>query len=177
MLDYYTRYSERIAHYRKESLMGKTALVMFVLAVVFSIILGIANYQINRDIEGWKTRAQVSSEPNDMHEYMGKVQAAMEELRMDRGYADLIFQTPENDMGLIYHTVKQHVDQADVLTKMNRASPEYQTGLDNLRGSIRELNLYAYEFWLVHDGLVWNVLCWVCWILFLLFGVLWMANN
>lgn len=156
---------------------GTLSIVFLVVALITSLIIGITSYQINRDINGWKARAQVSSEPNDMYDYMSKVKTGMESWRMTSGYAALIFRTPDNDMSLIYRTVEQHVDQAKVLTTMSRSSPEYQTGLDNLRGSIRELDLHAFGFWAVHDGLIWNVLCWVGWILFLVFGWWWLLEN
>lgn len=157
--------------------MGKLSIFCLVVAIVASVILGVTGYQINRDILGWQTRAQVSSEPNDMHTYMSNVQASMQKWSMTQGYAALIFTTPENDMSLIYRTVQQHIDQAQVLTTMDRSSPEYQTGLDNLRGSIRELDLHAYAFWSVHAGLLWVVLCIVGWFLGIILGIVWLQNQ
>lgn len=156
--------------------MGKLSVFCLGIAVLASIVLGVNGYQISRDIDGWKTRAQVSSEPNDMLQYMTNVKSGMESYRMTSGSAALIFKTPENDMALIYHTVIQHVDQAQVLTTMNRSSPEYQTGLDNLRGSIRELNLHAFEFWSVRAGLAWWIFCILAWLGFLIFGVIGLQN-
>ena len=154
--------------------MGKLSVFCLILAVFTTVILVVNNYEINRDIEGWKSRAQVSSEPNDMHEWMTNSKEGMERWNMTQGYAALIFKTPENDMSLIYRTVSQHVDQAEVLTTMDNSSPEYQTGLDNLRGSIRELNLLAFEYWSVHTGLSWWILCIVAWFGFLIFGSIWL---
>lgn len=159
---------------QKMKAVGVLALVCFVVALIASVTLGIANYQINREISGWKLRAQVSSEPNDMHTYMSRVKSGMETWGMTTGYAALVFQTPENDMELIYRAVNQHVDQAEILTKMDRSSPEYQTGLDNLRGSIRELDLHAFGYWAVHRGLIWNLLCWIGWLLFIILGCWWL---
>lgn len=124
------------------------------LAAICVVVIVITSYHIDRDINGWKTRAQVSSEPNDMHEYMSNVKAGMEQWEMTNGYAALIFTKPDNDMSLIYRAVTQHVEQSKVLTAMNRSTPEYQTGLDNLRGSIRELELQTTYYWSVHQGLL-----------------------
>lgn len=147
------------------------------LAIGSTIGLIVADYTINRDIEGWKTRAQVSSEPNDMYEYMSNVKTGMENAGMTSGYAALIFKTPENNMALVYRAVNQHVDQAKILTSMNRSSPEYQTGLDNLRGSIRELDLHAFYFWSVRDGLLAWIICIIAWVSVLIFGFLWLESN
>ena len=152
------------------------SILSLIVALIFSIVLVIANYQINRDIMGWKTRAQVSSEPNDMHEYMSNVKEGMGRWGMTSGYAALIFQTPDNDMALIYRAVGQHVDQAKVLTGMDRSTPEYQTGLDNLRGSIRELDLHAFGFYSVHQGLVSWILCLLGWLLSIVIGLIWLES-
>jgi hypothetical protein len=108
---------------------------------------------------------------------MSKVKEGMERWRMTSGSAALIFHTPQNDMSLIYRAVTQHVDQAKVLTEMDRSSPEYQTGLDNLRGSIRELDLHAFNFWAVHGGLIWQFLRFISWILFAIFAVMWLKKD
>lgn len=154
---------------------GIAAIVCGVVAVIFTIVLVIASYKVNREIVGWQARAQVSSEPHDMHDYMLNVKAGMDKWGMTNGYAALIFKTPENDMSLIYRTVQQHIDQAEVLTGMNRATPEYQTGLDNLRGSIRELDLHAFYFWSVHQGLVPWILCFAGFFLCIVFWMLWFS--
>jgi hypothetical protein len=152
---------------------GKITLFCLFLLVIAVVVLGLTMYDIDRDINGWKTRAQVSSEPNDMHEYMSRVQSGMKAYDMTHGYAALIFPTPDNDMALIYRAVGQHVEQAKILTTMDRSSQEYQSGLDNLRGSIRELDLHAYEYWSRHQGLAWNILFWVSLVLTILFGLAW----
>jgi len=153
--------------------MGKAAIGCLIVAIVATTVWVSTGYHINRDIEGWKTRAQVSSEPNDMLRYMTLTSAGMERYGMTSGSAAIILKTPENDMSLIYHTVQQHIDQAKILTSMDRSSPEYQTGLDNLRGSIRELNLYAFAFWSARGGFIWQIVCLVSWILLLVFGTIW----
>lgn len=147
------------------------------IALIATIVLIVVGWQINRDINGWKARAQVSSEPNDMHEYMTNVKEGMESWDMTSGYAALIFRTPENDMALIYRAVQQHVDQAKVLTTLDHSTPEYQTGLDNLRGSIRELVLHTSYYWAVHQGLALWVLVIVGWISALVAGIIWLIRR
>lgn len=71
--------------------MGKFSIFLISLGLVALSIKGLQSYIINRDITGWKTRAQVSSEPNDMHDYMSRVQSGMKEYRMTSGYAAIIF--------------------------------------------------------------------------------------
>lgn len=152
--------------------MGKLSIFCLVVAIAIVGVLVGNHYQIDRDINGWKDRAQVSSEPRDMLTWMTNVQEGMERWGMTQGHAALIFQTPSNDMSLIYHTVQQHVAQAVVLGTMNRSSPEYQTGLDNLRGSIRELNLQAGYYWDIHAGVFWWILFIAAGLGFIIFGMI-----
>lgn len=157
--------------------MGKIALACLAVLIVSLFVLGINSYQISRDIEGWKNRAQVSSEPNDMFNWMQKAKEGMERRGMTTGHSALILHTPDNDMSLIYHTVQQHIDQAKVLTTMDRRTPEYQTGLDNLRGSIRELNLRVQNYWSAHGGLIWWILAILSFAGFSIFGSVWLEIN
>lgn len=155
---------------------GFLSLFALVVAIFTSVSLGLTSWRIDQDINGWKDRAQVSSEPNDMLAYMTKVKEGMERWGMTSGNAALFFPTPSTEMDLIYRTVDQHVVQAQVLTTMDRTTPEYQTGLDNLRGSIRELDVHAFQYYANHQGLATNFLCWLTWIAFLVFGIWWMVT-
>lgn len=141
------------------------SLVFLVAFVACCVVIFVAHYNISYDIIGWQVRGQVSSEPNDMHLYMSNVKAGLEKWGMTTGHADPFLPKPDNDMALIYRTVNQQVEQSLVLTTMDRRSPEYQTGLDNLRGSIRELNVQAHHYWSLHIGLIF-------WLGFLPFGIL-----
>ena len=151
-------------------------IVCLVLAIFISTQLAFTSWHINQEINGWKDRAQVSSEPNDMLEWMTNVKEGMEKWDMVSGNAALFFPTPSTDMALIYHTVNQHIEQATVLTGMDRTSPQYQTGLDNLRGSIRELDIHAYQHWANQGGLLLSIGCWFSWIAFIVFGFWWLIE-
>jgi len=158
---------------RRCKVKGAVFTLLLVVAIAATLGLVFFNYQIDRQVNGWKTRAQVSSEPNDMLAWMTNVKEGMERWGMTSGYAALIFRTPKNDMSLIYKTLINHVEQAQRLTTMDRLSPEYQTGLDNLRGSIRELDLQANYFWLIHDGLLLFAVTVVLWILVVGWLIVW----
>ena len=53
-------------------------IVFFMVGVITGINLVLTRWHINQDINGWKDRAQVSSEPNDMVLYMNNVKEGME---------------------------------------------------------------------------------------------------
>lgn len=153
-----------------KALLAFITLLMTALTLASCGVIISNHYQIDREVDSWKGRAQVSSEPNDMYEYMSNVKEGMERRGFTSGYADPIFPTSETDMALVYRAVQQHVDQAEVLTTMDRSTPEYQTGLDNLRGSIRELELHTKSYWSWHFGLGWWILNTLSWIFLCVFG-------
>ena len=158
----------------KAGVIGALAFVFLVLAICSSVDLGFTGWHISQDVDGWKSRAQVSMEPADMAAYMTNVRNGMEKWGLTSGNAALIFPTPETDMSLIYRAVNQHIATAESLTSLNRSTDAYANGLDNLRGGIRELDLHAWQDWVNHEGLLLNILCWTCWILFVVF-IVWLS--
>ncbi|HHT9138796.1 MAG TPA: hypothetical protein ACFYEK_16320 [Candidatus Wunengus sp. YC60] len=158
-----------------KTVLGTLSIVFLLIAVVSSIAIGLTSWHIDQDINGWKSRAQVSSEPHDMLLYMSNVKAGMEKWGITSGNAALFFPTPETDIAMILRSIQQHIDQAKILTAMDRSTPQYQTGLDNLRGSIRELNVHAFQDWSNHDGLLLTITVWLGWILFIVFALWWFA--
>lgn len=154
-----------------KTVFGTLSMFFLLVASVSSIAFGLTSWHIDQDINGWKGRAQVSSEPHDMLHYMSNVKAGMEKWGITSGNAALFFPTPETDLALIFRSVQQHIDQAEILTAMDRSTPQYQTGLDNLRGSIRELDLHAFQAWRNNDGLVLTIVMIIGWALYIVFFV------
>ena len=144
--------------------MGKVLGLSFIGALIFSVVIVINQWHISQDITGWQQRAQVSSDPNDMLEYMQNVKSGMDKWGMTNGYAALFFTTPGNDMLLIHKAVERHIALATELTTMDKSTTQYQTGLDNLRGQIRELDIQAGYYWDVHAGLIYWLLAIVFWL-------------
>lgn len=141
------------------------AILCTLAAIAAGIVLGIAGYQIDRDILSWLVRAEVSSDPEDVLLYMERVKSGMEAWEMTDGHAALIFKTPRNDMGLIYEAVQDHVRNAQLVVTMDPSSTQYQSGLDRLQDSIGILEIPAHYYWGIHGGLVF-------WVLLILFIVL-----
>jgi hypothetical protein len=161
----------------KKIVLGTLSLVFLAIAVVVSIVLISNAWQISRDIDGWKDRAQVSMEPNDMADYMTNVKVGMEKWEMTSGNAAWLFPTPGSDMALIYKAVIQHIDTAKSLAELDRSSDAYANGLDNLRGGIREIDLHDFQYWANHQGGFAQFSFWVGWIAFIFFGLWWLFTN
>lgn len=102
---------------------------------------------LDRDIGGWKVRAQVAANAPQMLEYVQKLRLGLEKRKMTEGFAALFVTKPENDMSLIYQAVLQVEERAQSLTTLPRTSDAYQQGLDDLRGTLRELSVPAKGFY------------------------------
>lgn len=158
-----------------KTIVGVLSLVFCAIAIIVSVMLGITGWHIRQDIGGWQERAQVSMEPDDMALYMTNVKEGMQKWGVTEGNALLFFPTPATDMSLIFRAVNQHIDTAKSLINMDRSSIQFATGLDNLRGGIRELSIPAYQYYVNHQYLSTNIFCWIFWILFIAFGIWWMS--
>jgi len=150
--------------------------VILVVWVVSVILLGYWSlYLVARDTTAFLDRAQVSADIEDMEDYMIKVKNGMEKWNLTSGYAAFIFRHPENNMKLIMRTIDKIIMRADTVKKMPKYSIEYQTAIDDLRGTIRELDIKAeYRFCISHPiWFWWSVLFgWVIIILLvILYGV------
>jgi hypothetical protein len=135
--------------------------------LMFLGFVGVIQWNIQsmvKDIDGWVERAQSASNPNDMYEYMSNAKKGMENWGMTEGHASLIFKNPSNDMSLVYREVAQIVAQAKIITELDRTSPEYQSGLYNLRDSIQKLDVRrsTFTYWATHAGLKWYIMLSSC---------------
>ncbi len=140
--------------------------VLIILIIVGSIMvicpsakLGIKHYTIDRDITSLLDRAQVSSSAEDMLEYMTKLISAMESRGMTKGHNATVFKKPRTDMSLIYKSVIRSIERLTRVANMNIESIEYQTALDDIRGTLRELDLQAYGWWMSQGAwmLIWVI--------------------
>jgi hypothetical protein len=149
--------------------MGKGMLVLLSIGVgiVALVIIGVNDYLIDRDITSWLGRVETSSDAEDMLAYMRNVQAGMEAWDMTDGHAALLYKTADNDMGLIYEAVKDHVANLEQLEQMDPNTPQYQTLIDRLQDSIVHMEIPASHYWNTHEGIAWWIILVVCVLVFL----------
>lgn len=143
--------------------------IALIVAITASVALGINGYQIERDILGWQSQAQVAGEAQSMISALENMRAGMEKWGMTSGHSALIFKTPATDMGLKYGNIVAYITRAKELEAMKLTNPDaYQQGLDDLRGNIREIDLKAKDHYGYHQGLVWTILAWAAWAMVIL---------
>lgn len=144
--------------------MRKVAWTSLVICLIFTFFatysLVSQYYLLNRDIEAVAHRAQVSADAEDMLNYMQTLKANMEEHGITEGHTALIFKKPSNDLSLLYASVSRIVERLKQIQNMSKSETSYQVALDDLRGTIRELEEPTLGFIWVNN-----------WILFLFYAI------
>jgi hypothetical protein len=145
--------------------MKTTLIVLTVLAFVGWLLAGsLLSYKfvskqlvVEGDIDRWFTRAQVSAEVEDMIIYLDKTEQGLDKWGMREGHSGLIVRNAGNDMAEIRKNLdniqKRAVQLAQTPVEERGRDAAYQTGLDDLRGTIRELSIPALGYYWRHDGL------------------------
>jgi hypothetical protein len=125
-----------------------------VLIIGSMIAIGYNGYQITVHVTGYLDRAQVAADIEDIHNYLVLTKQGMEEGGFTQGYATWWLPTPENDMTLVTKALNQLINRSSLIIGMDKTSTAYQTALEDIRGTIRELNLHTHEYYIWHNGLV-----------------------
>ncbi len=125
----------------------------FVAAVILVIIVGLQAFWASRDIDGWVYRAQVAADAEKMAQRLNTATANMERYNMTYGHAALIFHTPDNDVGLDYEALGDLQSRAERIAEYGKGSTEYQVALDDMRGTLREIDVDADYFTIIHSPL------------------------
>jgi len=144
--------------------MRKRARLSVIVAILYTLVvgtyLGIRNYRLNRDIDAVAHRAQVAADAEDMLRYMRQLEANMEQYGMTSGHTAVVFKRPDNNLSLLYKSVGNIVDRLEEVVELPKSSTAYQVALDDLRGTIRELESPLDGFLYTHN-----------WPLYWLFGI------
>jgi hypothetical protein len=137
-----------------------SVIVCMIYTVVATTSLVSQGYELNRDIEAVAHRAQVSADAEDMLQYMQTLKSNLERHGMTEGYTALIFKQPSNDLSLLYESVNKIIERLEQIKDIPKSETTYQVALDDLRGTIRELEAPSYGFVWVHN-----------WVLFVLYAL------
>lgn len=156
-----------------------------VLDAIFAIILVVVTAScamkqntVEGDTGAWLDRAQVAANATDMHTYLEKARQGLERYGMTSGNAAWIFKRPDNDMALIYDSLKRLEDRAAGQSELLQADPEYvntttyQVALDDMRGTARELQLQQLGYYWRHDGFLQLFLTILAWTGLIVLGVM-----
>jgi len=158
-------YCDRNPIFRKLAYLGLVGGIIGLIAMLgWWLVMG---YEISRDIGAWKERAQVATLADDIVIYTASLRAGMDKWGYDSGYCAFIFKKPDNDLALAYRAVYQAEEQARIVATLPKDSDAYQQGVDNLRGTLRELAVGTEYCWATKNALPvlggWLLVCF-CWL-------------
>ncbi len=136
-----------------------SAVAVSLFYLVSGVYLGFKGYELGRDIDALEHRAQVAADAEDMLGYMQTLKGNLEKYDATHGYTAVIFKTPANDLGLLYESVNRIISRLEQIKELPKNEAAYQVGLDDLRGTIRELEAPAEGIlWVRNWGLIWIML-------------------
>ncbi len=134
-------------------------------AIILSVVVAVSYFSVQRDVVGWQNRARVAADAERVHENMEKIKEGMETWGMTSGYARYIWKTPDYNMAEIYKAVSAITERAEKMIAVDSTTIAYQLALDNLRETIVELDLHAWEYTWRHSSLSSVLFCWIFWII------------
>jgi len=138
-------------------------------AIIATIWLGtlwwIRGYEVGRDVGAIQHRAQVAANADDMLGYMQQLKTNLDHYGMTQGHTVLFLGTPENDLALYYESVNQIISRLEQVKDLPQNETAYQVALDDLRGTIRELEDPSGGFVFVQMAPIFGLVL-VIWIVF-----------
>jgi len=103
-------------------------------------------YPLERDVWGVLDRAQISAESEDMLNLVDRAIKNLEDKKslfsgydQTEGNCALIFQKPENSLEMQYTALLNIRTRLERTNNFDKNSVEYQSAIDDIRGTIREL--------------------------------------
>jgi len=143
----------------------------WVLALAMGVVTIAISFPFYREIDAMVYRAQVSADAGKMADRLDETLANMERYGVTQGHAALIFHSPENDVALDYEALRDLRDRASGISTLDRLSVEYQTALDDMRGTLREITVDAWYYALIRQPSLW-----VAWVLTVLWCVMFFTS-
>jgi len=156
--------------------------IKMAMLIVCLVLLGVSvagwffmDWNVSRNVSQVLDRAQVASSAEDMVYYLTVLKCNMQGYGMTEGHAAFIFKSPANDMSAAYQAVERSegrlMELLDVDTSTEQGAILYDTRLDDVRGSLRELEIPDFAFWW-RGSFLGIVVTYSFWVLLIIFLVL-----
>lgn len=124
-------------------------------AVAMTVISVNMFYPVYADVDAMLERVQVSADMAKMATRLGTLISNMEKHGITHGHASILFKNPQNDVGLDYEALKDLQERALKVAELPEDSVEYQTALDDMRGTLREIDIGAVTYAEIHSPVFW----------------------
>ena len=113
---------------------------------------GLQSYYLDRDLDSVQDRAQISANPQDMLAYLRTMRDNMEKYGATTGHTALLMKTPATDLALHFQALNSVIRRLEQIQTMAADSDAYQSGLDDVRGVLRETPRIAQSVFWVQYG-------------------------
>ena len=126
--------------------------VSIVLLIITAVICFGNHFSLRNEITDVKHRAQVSADAEEIHDRLVELDQRMEERGMTYGYAARFVRSPWTSMEEIRENVQTLIARTELVSTLDHTSDAYQQGLDDIRGTLRELDLQVWGWWVWNEG-------------------------
>ena len=138
---------------KRNRVLGWSLIAVGLLMIIVSLMSCVGNsIGVSRDIDALKNRAQVSNSPSKMAELLEQMLVNMEERGFETGYGSLLVKSEWTSIIAIKENINQVLGRLEVVKTMPRESDAWQQAMDDIRGTLRELNLHSYGQWQWNRG-------------------------
>jgi hypothetical protein len=96
-------------------------------------------YEYDTRVDSLIERAQISADREDMHEQLVLLRTNFEDLGWTTGHFAVIWKTPRNDLSLHYRAIVRLIERLEAISELPKSDVAYQTALDDIRGTVREI--------------------------------------
>ena len=111
-------------------------------------------YPLERDVWGVLDRAQISAESEEMYNLVNEAITNLENKKslfsgipQSEGYCALIFKKPSNNLKMQYTALSNIRIRLERTNTFDKNSVEYQSAIDDIRGTIREIDYLDCWVW------------------------------
>lgn len=137
----------------------KSIIVLFILGIIIVPICSIYyyvswKYPIYRDVWDKLDRAQTSAEAEDMLIYVTQAINSLQNYKglfsdrpQTQGHCAMIFKKPSNDLSAQYRILQNIKTRLERTVAFDKNSVEYQSAIDDIRGTIREIPYLHCWIW------------------------------
>jgi len=159
--------------------------IFALIAIVIGVVYFLNRFYIYRDVISPLERAQVAAQSESMLGYISQTTRELEKRGWDHGSTAFVFTSPTNDLGLVHQSLVELEGRLLVLNEMDKSSQQYQSGMDDVRGIVRELrgeegvtsHLNAPALlWKLGEGAWMTLVAWLLGIIAFCFGA-WAVND
>jgi len=129
--------------------------IFIVIAIlIFPVYYVSWKYPLERDVWGVLDRAQISAESEEMYKLVNEAINSLENKRslisnkpQSEGHCALIFKKPDNSLGMQYTALLNIRERINRTNSFDKSSVEYQTAIEDVRGTIREVPYIDCWIW------------------------------